>query len=79
MPLQEIRTRLPSRQENQSVTRVDGEPQQILQQALDQLQSALDLLDSGSAPPHIAAHVDLALNQLEAYLEKAFPPSEPRS
>lgn len=36
----------------------------LLLLALNQLQSAIDLLDQGGAPGHIAAHVDLARHQL---------------
>jgi len=36
--------------------------------ALSHLKSALDLLDSTSAPGDIAAHVDLARNRLEDHL-----------
>ena len=37
--------------------------------AAAQLRSALQLLDQGEAPPHIAAQVDLALYQLEQELD----------
>lgn len=37
---------------------------QLLSLALDQLRSAIDLLDRGHAPSPIAAHVDLAIHQL---------------
>lgn len=37
---------------------------EMLAEALDQLRSALDLLDSAFAPPHIGAHVDLAIHEL---------------
>ena len=36
----------------------------LLLLALNQLQSAIDLMDRGRAPGHIAAHVDLARHQL---------------
>jgi hypothetical protein len=36
----------------------------MLWEALDQLRSALQLLDSASAPAHIGAHVDLAIHEL---------------
>jgi hypothetical protein len=32
--------------------------------ALEQLRHALELLDAAAAPPHIGAHVDLAIQQL---------------
>ena len=40
-------------------------PQDMLRQAANHLQLALDLLDCAEAPAHIGAHVDLAVNQLE--------------
>ena len=39
-----------------------------LEQALQQLQSAIKLLDSGNAPAQIAAHVDLAAHQLTEFI-----------
>lgn len=42
--------------------------QQALIEALNHLQSAIELLDEGTAPGHIAAHVDLAVNELERAL-----------
>ena len=39
--------------------------QQTLCAAADYLQSAIDLLDRAAAPGHIAAHVDLGLQQLK--------------
>jgi hypothetical protein len=44
-----------------------------LAKAAQQLRSALELLDSISAPAQIGAHVDLAIHQLEAEL---FAPEE---
>lgn len=41
-----------------------GEDRNILLLALDQLQRAINLMDQGHAPAHIAAHVDLAIHQL---------------
>jgi hypothetical protein len=38
--------------------------QEMLSEALEQLRSALQLLDSASAPSHIGAHVDLAIHEL---------------
>ena len=35
-----------------------------MSQALDLLTYAIELLDQSDAPPHIAAHVDLAVHQL---------------
>ena len=45
--------------------------QQALIEALSHLQSAIELLDQASAPGHIAAHVDLAVNELEHALANA--------
>lgn len=39
--------------------------QQLLAEASVHLRSAIDLLDRAAAPGHIAAHADLALNELE--------------
>lgn len=39
--------------------------QEQLIRALDHLRAAIALLDAADAPPHIAAHVDLALHQLQ--------------
>ena len=47
--------------------------QEILQQALNHLRSALDFLDRGSAPAEIGARVDLACHQLASYLAENFP------
>lgn len=47
--------------------KVNGEAtdqRQMLRDALDLLQIALDLLDRAAAPAQIGAHVDLAANQL---------------
>ena len=51
--------------------RVDAiqEREHWLELAADKLRSALELLDRGEAPPHIAAQVDLALYQLERVLD----------
>ena len=40
----------------------------ILLTALEQLRSALILLDDGNAPSQIGAHVDLAIHQLSTVL-----------
>ena len=45
--------------------------QQMLRDALDHLQSALNLLDLASAPPHIGAHVDLAAHELAVHVPAA--------
>ena len=44
---------------------------QMLRDALNYLQAALDLLDLASAPPHIGAHVDLATHELGAHVPAA--------
>jgi hypothetical protein len=46
-----------------------------LTEALVQLQSAIQLLDEAEAPGHIAAHVDLAVNELMRVLSIAHAPS----
>lgn len=38
--------------------------------ASQHLRSAIDLLDLAEAPGHIAAHVDLALNELEREIDR---------
>jgi hypothetical protein len=48
-----------------------GRPEQMLLDAANHLQSAIDMLDSASAPGHIAAHADLALQQLKDLISKA--------
>ncbi len=40
--------------------------------ALNQLKSAIDLLDRANAPGHIAAHVDLAMHQLQDVIDSEF-------
>lgn len=42
--------------------------QETLSEALRQLRSALELLDSTDAPAHIGAHVDLAINELYTFM-----------
>lgn len=44
--------------------------QKLLAAALMHLRSAMELLDRAAAPGHIAAHVDLAANQLEDALAR---------
>ena len=44
--------------------------QQMLSDAADYLQSAIDLLDGAAAPGHIAAHVDLGLQQLKDVISR---------
>lgn len=45
----------------------------ILRQALDQLRSALKLLDEAHVPSGVGAHVDLAVCRLEDILGQEFP------
>lgn len=49
----------------------DSGREQMLQEGLSLLKSALDLLDRAAAPAHIGAHVDLALHQLASLLSGA--------
>ena len=42
----------------------DSGQQRKLSEALQHLQSAIELLDLAEAPAHIAAHADLAVHQL---------------
>lgn len=44
-----------------------------LSDALRHLESAIELLDAAGAPGQIAAHADLALNQLQDHLGKSDP------
>ena len=44
-------------------------PNLLLGQALDQLRSALQLLDDAHAPGDIGAHIDLAVSRLEDLLK----------
>jgi len=50
---------------------------ELLGQALDQLQLALTLLDEAQAPGQIAAHVDLAIHQLRDAIEARGRSQEP--
>ena len=47
----------------------DVQKQQLLTEALQYLQSALDLLDRSDASAHIGAHVDLAVHQLREVID----------
>jgi hypothetical protein len=42
---------------------------QLYDQVLHQLQSAIEILDGLDAPGHIAAHVDLAIHQLQDVID----------
>jgi hypothetical protein len=53
------------------VTEDETNRQQMLRDALNHLQLALNLLDLASAPPHIGAHVDLAAHELGAHVPAA--------
>ena len=46
------------------------EGEEALSKALQQLQSALDLLDRASAPPAIGAKIDLAIHELYAAIAR---------
>ena len=51
----------------------------MLSEALEQLQSAIELLDIAHAPAHSAAHVDLAVHQLVSVINREFavdPPNQ---
>lgn len=43
---------------------------QLYSEALDRLQSAIEMLDRANAPGHIAAHVDLAMHQLQDVIDR---------
>jgi hypothetical protein len=43
---------------------------QLYSEALHQLQTAIDMLDRANAPGHIAAHVDLAMHQLQEVIDR---------
>lgn len=43
---------------------------QMLAHACRSIENAIDLLDTAEAPGHIAANLDLALNQLEGALKE---------
>jgi hypothetical protein len=51
---------------------VDASRQELLSKALEQLRSALELLDAASAPGQIGAHVDQAANDLYTLLAADF-------
>ena len=55
----------------------DAYKERMLGKALAQLRSAIELLDRASAPGHIAAHIDLAVHQLECALSVDSPPDGP--
>lgn len=42
----------------------------LLSEALDLLQSSLNLLDLSGAPSHIGAHVDLAIHELHLVIAR---------
>lgn len=43
-------------------------PRQMMSDALDHLQAAIELLDKANAPGQIAAHLDFAFHQLDRHL-----------
>lgn len=51
----------------------------MLADALEHLRAAILLLDEAEAPAHIAAHVDLAMNQLENLVGRAAHTVDARS
>ena len=50
------------------MTKFDLSDQHMLAEASRHLRSAIDRLDQAGAPGHIAAHADLALNELDRLL-----------
>ena len=56
-----------------------GERLKILAEACSHIENAMDLLDAADAPGNIAAHLDLALNQLEDALGEVRGPEARRS
>lgn len=50
--------------------KVTTEQQQQWAVALQKLKSAIEILDRWNAPTHIAAHVDLAVHQLQDTLDE---------
>jgi hypothetical protein len=51
-----------------------GTPGQMLADALDHLQAAIELLDRAEAPGQIAAQIDLAFHQLDRILAQGTKP-----
>lgn len=47
-----------------------GRRQELQSEALQHLLSAIELLDASEAPANIAAHIDLAIHQLQDELAK---------
>jgi hypothetical protein len=60
------------------MTDVSVSNQQMLIEASSHLSSAIDLLDHAAAPGQIAAHADLALNQLKEFISEAYRELENR-
>lgn len=58
----------------QSETIMAGAPGQMMSDALDHLQAAIELLDRADAPGQIAAQVDLAFHQLDRLLAQGSKP-----
>lgn len=46
--------------------------EQLFLKVLEQLHSSIKLLDGANAPGHIAAHIDLAMHQLQDVIEGEF-------
>jgi hypothetical protein len=57
--------------ETNLMTKLNVAPAQLCADVLEQLKGALKLLDESEAPADIGAHLDLAINRLEVYLEQA--------
>jgi hypothetical protein len=53
-------------------TEHDSSREKLHLTALRQIQSSIRLLDQVNAPGHIAAHLDLAMHQLEDVIENEF-------
>lgn len=53
--------------------------EEMLRDALGQMQSALDMLDRAKAPAHIGAHLDLAISELQKSIGIALPVADPGS
>ena len=51
-----------------------GSPGQMMSDALDHLQAAIELLDRAEAPGQIAAQIDLAFHQLDRLLAQGSKP-----
>lgn len=50
----------------------DSSREQLYLDALQQIHSSIHLLDRADAPGHIAAHLDLAMHQLQDLIAREF-------